>query len=297
MMRRVFDAHASYGWLTTMWSYKVVTSEGGVGGGSWGMFTNARPAKSVDFENAPEPEIEAYFRSFATQELMPYAELRRDLTEDHPVLDPLPADETPRTVAPKDDRLPGWEATDIGGSLKGGLVLHGDSFDLYGGGDDIWSSSDQFRFLHREVSGDFDLEVTLQSVEDTNGYTKAGLMVRSALTSDSATALLSVFPSGGTQVGIRGEDKANMNATNGPDIHLPGARLRISRRGSSLTFYVNGKEIARKEVPALSGKVFVGPVALSHSNGELTKIVYQDLQVSNSRRAKETSTPIGPMRI
>lgn len=279
MMRRFFDAHASYGWLTTMWSYKVVSADGGIGGGSWGMFTNRGPAETVDFEHAPEPQIEAYFRSFATQELIPYEELRRDLTEAHPALEAIPADESPREVVPKEDKMPGWNATDVGGALKGGLEIRGDAFDLYGGGDDIWSSSDQFRFLNREVTGDFDLEVNLQSVEDTQTYTKSGLMVRSSLNADSATALLAVFSGGGVEIGIRPENGANMAASNGKNAHLPGAVLKITRRGDVLTFYVNGSEVTHKAIPALSGAVYVGPIALSHSNGELTKVVYQGLRL------------------
>jgi len=246
--------------------------------GTLGMAPGAIVPKAVHDKQV------AYFKSFATQELMPYEELRRDLTEAHPTLDPLPAEETPRTVARKDDTLPGWEATDIGGALKGGLENHGGAFDLYGGGDDIWSSSDQFRFLHQKVTGDFDLEVTLQSVEDTQTYTKAGLMVRSSLAPDSATSLLAVFSSGGTEIGVRTEDGGIMGASSGPNTHLPGVRLKVSRRGSTLTFYVNGAEVSHKEVPALSGAVLVGPVALSHSNGELTKIGYQDLRISKEAR-------------
>ena len=40
MMRRSFDTYAGFGWATTMWAYKVFSSEGGVSGGSWGMVTN-----------------------------------------------------------------------------------------------------------------------------------------------------------------------------------------------------------------------------------------------------------------
>jgi endoglucanase len=280
MMRRFYDADASYGWLTTMWSYKVITQEGGVSGGSWGMFTNSKPAKYVNFDTASEPDIEEYFRSFATQPLMPYEELRRDLTEANPTLTPLPLEETPRTVAPKDDLLPGWESTDIGGALKGGLDLHGSAFDLYGGGDDIWGSSDQFRFLHQRATGDFDLAVTLQTVEETQGYTKAGLMVRDSLNPDAATAFLSVFPSGGAQIGVRPEDGGEIGASNAPNAPLPGAKLEISRRGDTLTFSINGVEVAKKRVAALSGQVFVGPIALSHTNAELTKIGYSGLTLT-----------------
>lgn len=277
MMRRYYDLDAKYGWLTTMWSYKVITAEGGVAGGSWGMFTNAEPAKTVNFETASEEEIASYFRSFATQKLMPYEELRRDLTEEHPELQPLPPTALPRTTAPH-DTIEGWQATDIGAALTGGLEVQGTVFNLFGAGADIWGSTDQFRFLHRRVTGDFDLEVDLRRIEDTQTYTKAGLMVRSALTPDSASAYLSVFPSGGTQVGVRAQAGGNIEAKNAPDTHLP-ARLRLSRRGDMFTFYVNGQRVGTEDVPGLSGDVFVGPYALSHEGGDLTKVEYANLRL------------------
>ena len=40
MMRRSYDTYASFGWGTTMWSYKVFTREGGAVPGIWGMVTN-----------------------------------------------------------------------------------------------------------------------------------------------------------------------------------------------------------------------------------------------------------------
>lgn len=278
MMRRVFDAHQKYDWLTTIWSYKVVTGQGGVGDGSWGMFTNSQPAKVLNFETATKAQVEAYFRSFATQPLTPYEELRTVLTAKNPVLPPLPAEAEPRTTAP-DGTLPEWSTTDVGGAMKGGLDVKSDgSFDLYGGGEDIWGSTDQFRFLHRQIAGDFDLSVTIDSIEETQGYTKAGLMIRQSLATGSATALLSFFPSGEGQIAVRAATEGNMEGADAPKIKLP-ATLSISRRRGELTFFLNGKEIGRRNLPSLAGEVYLGPVALSHSGGELTKIGYRNLKL------------------
>ena len=57
MMRRAFDTYASFGWATTMWSYKVLSREGGIGGGSWGLVTNSpgegAPLVKADTWNCP----------------------------------------------------------------------------------------------------------------------------------------------------------------------------------------------------------------------------------------------------
>jgi len=279
MMRRYFDAHASHGWLTTMWSYKVITAEGGTGGGSWGMYTNSGPAKAINFDTASKSDIETYFRSFATQPLEAYDDLVKYLVPKEVVLPPLPQDAAPRTTAPGDEVLDGWKSTDIGGAMKGGLVKNGASFDLYGEGEDIWGSSDQFRFLSRPFSGDFTVSVTIDAMEDTSTYTKAGLMVRASLDGDSAAALLSSFSGGDVQAAIRSTKAGNMEGSDGPKTKLP-TTVQVSRVGGTIVFSANGKEFLRKSVPALSGLVYVGPVALSHSGGELTKVTYRDLKAT-----------------
>ncbi len=40
MMRHSFDTYGALRWATTMWSYKVFSSGGGIGSGTWGMVTN-----------------------------------------------------------------------------------------------------------------------------------------------------------------------------------------------------------------------------------------------------------------
>jgi len=280
MMRRYFDAHASHGWLTTMWSYKVITAEGGTDGGSWGMFTNSGAAKTINFDTASKEQVEAYFRSFATQPLEAYDDLKKYLTEKDVELPPLPVDAAPVTKAPADVKMAGWTSTDIGGALAGGLVSKGDSsFDLYGGGDDIWGSSDQFRFLSRPFTGDFTVSVTIEAMEDTSSYTKAGLMVRASLEGDSAAALVSLFSGGEVQAAIRASKAGTMEGSDGPKTKFP-TTVQVARTGSTLVFSANGKEFLRKSVPALGGLVYVGPIALSHSGGGLTKVSYRDLKAT-----------------
>lgn len=278
MMRKIYDTHREYGWLTTMWSYKLVNPRGGVGSDYWGMVGNADPMRPVNFQTSSKEDIEAYFRSFATQRLVDYVPLKEALTSATPPVVEMPADNS-RTVAPAEDQLGGWTATDIGGALKGGLQKHGESaFDLYGGGDDIWSSSDQFRFLHRSFTGDFKVQVTVEGIEDTAAYTKGGLMVRSGLADNASAGFLTVFSSAGTQIATRSTPRGNMEGVDGPRGRFP-LQIGISRTGDTLTYWVNGKAV--KEAKFV-GPVEVGPVALSHSNAELTKISYRDLRAEGN---------------
>ena len=278
MMRRTFDLHARYGWSTTIWSYKVLSQDGNAQRDFWGTYGNLKPAPQIDLRTASKPEIEAYFRGFATMELTPYKELKRLLSEPNPTLPPLPPDPPVRTVAPATDTLPGWTTTDIGGARIGGLQVNANgTFDLFGGGDDVWGASDSFRLLSKPVANDFTLGVAVEGIEETQEYTKAGLMVRAGSAPDAPTVLLTVFASGKTQLAVRETPGGVMTGSDGPDIPLPGGRIEVRRQAGMLVFSAGGKEFARRTIPALSGDVLVGPIALSHANDQLTKISYRDL--------------------
>ena len=75
-----------------------------------------------------------------------------------------------------------WTSEDIG--TAGGS----DEYDARTGqwtinadGVDIWGSSDGFRFIYQEVSGDFEISCQVLSIENTDGLQKAGLWGAPAL--------------------------------------------------------------------------------------------------------------------
>lgn len=277
MTRLAFDTHAKYGWSTTMWSYKVLSATGNPQRDFWGMVSNAEPLPRVALLTASKPEIEACFAGLGTMRLSVYEDLRRAMTAKTPVRPGLPILPEPRFVAPQ-GTLDGWAATDVGGALKGGLERGaGGAFDLFGGGGDIWGSGDSFQFLTRKATGDFDLSVVVTGLQDTSPYAKAGLMVRASTAPNAATALLSVFPSGEVQVAIRDAGGGEMTGRATTAMKGFPRTLRISRRGGELEFFADGERLVPSGSATLAGPALVGPVALSHAGGELTRAGYRDL--------------------
>lgn len=285
MMRRYYDLHASHGWWTTMWSYKVLGRGGGTRD-SWGMVSNAEPFEPVDFRTASKEEIEAQFRWFGSMEVAVNEQLRGWLA---PVDRAAPAEfelEKVRETAPQGS-LPGWSLADIGGARVGGLeVLAGDRFALYGGGEDIWGSRDQARLLYQEVEGDFDLAVRLESIEDLETYSKAGLIARAGLSAEAAALMFSSFPSGTLQLALRRQMGAEMSGVEGPEYSgAIGADIRLSRRGNSFETFVrrSGEEMwehtSAVEWPEAPSTLLVGLVALSHDNEQLIRVEYSKLEL------------------
>jgi hypothetical protein len=66
-------------------------------------------------------------------------------------------------------------------------VQDGNMWTIKAGGNDIWGEADQFTYVYKEVSGDFDVSVTVHSldVDHVNDWSKAGIMSRQDLSPGS----------------------------------------------------------------------------------------------------------------
>ncbi len=68
-----------------------------------------------------------------------------------------------------------------------------DGWDIVAGGADIWEKSDQFHFVHKQITRDFDIAVRVESFTPAHLYSKAGLMIRESLSTDSPHLMFLVF--------------------------------------------------------------------------------------------------------
>ena len=285
MMRKTFDTHASFGWMTSMWSYKVMTKKGGFDGGSWGAVTNADPMPKINFEQDSKVAIEQFFKGFAIQKLLVNRPLQKALGNPKYKVKEFVVPKS-RTTAPE-NTLAKWKSTDIGGALKGGLAVNlNNQFDLFGGGNDIWGKRDDFRFLHRPLIGDGVIEVTVNTVEAIDVYTKSGIMLRDGLNPESKFLLVSIFPNGEINVARREVAGSDVIGAETKKAALPGIGLRVTRKNGTITVeYRQGNESYQTLATVkdyLPQSVEAGVVALSHSGAELAKISYSNLSLGPS---------------
>ena len=84
MMARHFQAYADAGFPATMWSYKVLTEEGGMEEGSWGFVTNRLPLPYFELRTASFEETQAWIRRLATMPI----EVNEELAEQLRVMTP-----------------------------------------------------------------------------------------------------------------------------------------------------------------------------------------------------------------
>ena len=181
--------------------------------------------------------------------------------------------------------------------LTGSAVRIFQGWELIAGGADIWDKSDQFHFVFKPFSGDFDVAARVKSFIPAHLYSKAGLMVRESLEADSPHLMFLVFANnaprnnnlGAYEMQFRriagGDCQAIYPVVGPPDppefpAAFPNSWLRVRRQGDrfSALASTNGKTwklYAAQEV-ALAGTVKVGPALTSHNPDATARAVFRN---------------------
>jgi len=173
-----------------------------------------------------------------------------------------------------------WTGIDIGNpGLAGSHSLNGSSGSVTGGGADIWGVSDQFRFVYKPLTGDGEITARMVSVQNTDPWSKGGVMIRESLAPDSRHAFMSVSASSGLAFQRR-------LATAGQSSHTGAAGaaprwVRIRRTGNVFTAFasVNGTAWTQvgSDTIAMGTATYLGLAVTSHNQGALATDAFENL--------------------
>jgi len=132
-----------------------------------------------------------------------------------------------------------FASLDIGSpQLSGSAKPVETGWDLIGGGVDIWEKADQFHFVFKDIAGDFDIAVRVESFTPAHLYSKAGLMIRDGLAANVSSVIVDAKPDGGVEFMARLCGGCQTTYLGGAHITFP-AYLILSRTGSTFTAAVS----------------------------------------------------------
>src|SRR3954464_19417 len=84
---------------------------------------------------------------------------------------------------------PGWTDTDIGSpGMVGSAAYNNGNWTVAGGGTDIWGTADQFHFASTTMNGDGTVIAKVTTIQNTDPWAKAGVMIRNDNTAGAANA-------------------------------------------------------------------------------------------------------------
>ncbi|HVJ27876.1 MAG TPA: DUF1349 domain-containing protein [Vicinamibacterales bacterium] len=96
---------------------------------------------------------------------------------------------TSSTIPPATSLPAPWATGDIGQPARTGAATNSSGiFTVAGAGRDIWDATDEFRFVYQPVVGDVEIVARVASLQGTHAWSKAGVMIRGALTGPAAHA-------------------------------------------------------------------------------------------------------------
>jgi hypothetical protein len=170
-----------------------------------------------------------------------------------------------------------WSVTDVGDvGTAGSASFASSSFTIQGAGADIWSTADAFTFMFQAVSGDAQVTTQIKSLDNSDPYAKAGVMIRTSLDPSSPHVILDVKPGGQIELMTRGASGGETAFIATTMVSFP-VSLRLARTGAVITgFILNGSDwIPVGSVNAsLGSAVLAGLAVTSHRAGTLTTAVF-----------------------
>ncbi|WP_143751886.1 PKD domain-containing protein, partial [Maribacter sp. 4U21] len=151
----------------------------------------------------------------------------------------------------------------------------------------------EFHYVYQELEGDGEIVARVVSLGQTNPWAKAGVMIRGDLDANAAMAMMILAPNpnnlGGPGYSFQSRPSKGGSLGTGnytlPAL-VPGGfphYVRLVRSGNTFTGYVsetngNWSEVGSQSV-AMGQSVFVGLATTSHSDGQLTTAVYDNVSL------------------
>jgi len=191
-----------------------------------------------------------------------------------------------------------WISADVGGPDMAGYTSYsGGVFTTEADGLDIWDTWDRMHFVYQPVSTNVEIIARVVSVENTNPWAKAGVMIRSSLNGNSVNVFMQVTP-------VNGKMLTSRSHTAGLTVDSPGTGsaplwVRIVRNGSSFTGYssTNGTTWTNSgsvTIPMPAG-TFIGLASTSHTSDALGIAVFDNVTViAGSALTPDTTPPANP---
>lgn len=175
------------------------------------------------------------------------------------------------------------------GNLAGFAEGPAGTYTMTAAGTDIWETADEFRFAYKQLSGAGSITAQVLSVENTNAWAKAGVMIRETLDPGSKHAFMDITPGNGASFQVR-------NTTDGDSFQQPQVGItapywvKVERDAAG---YFSGYHSADgvtwqqiQEAPpvliSMSQNVYIGLAVTSHSAGVTCKAEFSNVQITGA---------------
>ena len=166
--------------------------------------------------------------------------------------------------------------------LSGTAGFTNSVFTLVGAGGDIQGTADAFRFVYVTVTGACTITARVDSVQNIDPWSKAGIMIRASLDAGAANAFVAVTPGNGVTWQYRSSagGGTSYNSTSGPSAPY---WVKLVRSGNTFTGYRSPDGVTWTQqgttTNIMSFTVYVGLALTSHNTSSLGTATFDNVTV------------------
>ncbi len=184
------------------------------------------------------------------------------------------------------------DAGDVG--WPGSAGYSGGLYTVIGSGIDIWNNADSFHYLYRGISGDCTNIVRVVSLQNTDPWAKAGLMIRENLSQDSINAFIAITSQNGALFSFRTNSGASSSSSAGSG--TAPYWVKLIRTGNLFTGFssadgINWNQAGSMDLP-MTANAFVGLAVTAHNNTTMNTATFANFSTMFQLPSPPTSLGI-----
>jgi hypothetical protein len=184
-----------------------------------------------------------------------------------------------------------WLDDDIGSvGAAGSATFDLNRVTVRGAGADIWGTSDAFHFAYQTLTGDGEIVARVESLQATDVWAKAGVMMREALTGSSVHAFALQSASHGVAFQRRVSPGGSSTHSAGSTSSAP-RWVRLVRQGSTFTASESSNgttwTVVGSQTINMPQTLYVGLAVTSHRTGVLTTAVFTNVAIRTTAGANQ----------
>ncbi|MBN2314541.1 MAG: LamG domain-containing protein, partial [Sedimentisphaerales bacterium] len=163
------------------------------------------------------------------------------------------------------------------------------TYTMTASGADIWGTADEFHLAYKTLTGTGSIIAKVNSVENTNGWAKAGVMIRETLDAGSKYAFACITPENGVAFQGRTATDGTCFSTSENGIAAPHwVKLERDASGNfSVSHSTNGTtwQAVADSVPtniSMTSSVYIGLALTSHDAAQTCQAVFSNVTTSGN---------------
>ncbi len=179
-----------------------------------------------------------------------------------------------------------WKNSDIGTvAATGSAWYSNDAFNAAGSGADIYGTADAYQYIYQPISGNATITAKITSLDNTNVWSKAGLMFRENLSSGAVNIGEVITNTNGINFQYRTVTGGATTNNGGNTLPIP-YWLRLSRNGNIFTGYYSADGSTWSQLGTITitmpTNAYVGLAVTSHNDGTIANGTFTNVQVQST---------------